>query len=190
VQPGLRWRYLGLCAAAATAEFAGVLAISGSLSPGTRTPPHPPLVACLLLIAITSPLQAAAEEYLFRGYLLQAFGSLAATAWFGVIASALLFALFHGSQNLPLFLDRFAFGLLAAVLVWRTGGLEAGIAAHVANNVLAYGSAALTGSVASLRAVNTLSWSSAAIDIAGFAAFTGVAILLGRQLRTRTTTTP
>lgn len=189
VQPGLRWRYLGLCVATAAAVFVGVLAISGSLSPGTRTPTQPHLVAFLLIIAITSPLQAAAEEYLFRGYLLQAFGSLAATPWFGVIASALLFALFHGSQNLPLFLNRFAFGLLAAVLVWRTGGLEAGIAAHTANNLLAYGSAALTGSIASLRAVDTISWANAALDIGGFAAFTLVAILLGRGLQNRTSKT-
>ena len=191
VHPGLRWRYLAVCAAAAVVVFAGILVLGSALGPETVAQPQPKrqLVAFLLVIAITSPLQAAAEEYLFRGYLLQAFGSLAAPPWFGVVASALLFALFHGSQDLPLFLDRFAFGLLAALLVWRTGGLEASIAAHVANNVLAYGSATLAGSVAGLRAVNTLGWSSATIDISGFAAFTAVAILLGRQLRTRTSTT-
>jgi membrane protease YdiL (CAAX protease family) len=189
VRPGLRWRYLGLCAAAAAAVFAGVLALSGSLSASAATPTQPQLVAFLLIIVITSPLQAAAEEYLFRGYLLQAFGSLAATPWFGVVASALLFALFHGSQNLPLFIDRFAFGLLAAVLAWRTGGLEAGIAAHTANNLLAYGSAALTGSITSLRAIDTISWANAALDIGGFTAFTLVAILLGRGLQNRTSKT-
>lgn len=192
VQPRLRWRYLLACAAIALVVLGGVLLLGSTLSPDTTTPPQPQrqLVAFLLVIAITSPLQAAAEEYLFRGYLLQAFGSLLATPWFGVVASALLFALFHGSQNLPLFLDRFAFGMLAALLVWRTGGLEAGIAAHTANNLLAYGSAALTGSVAGLRAVNTLSWSNAAVDIAGFAAVALIATLLGRGLQTRTIADP
>lgn len=190
VHPGLRWRYLIACATVAVVVLGIVLLLSSTLGPEAVTQPQRQLVAFLLVIVITSPLQAAAEEYLFRGYLLQALGSLAATPWLGLVASALLFALFHGSQNLPLFLDRFAFGMLAALLVWRTGGLEAGIAAHAVNNLLAYSSAALTGNIAGLRAVNTLSWSNAAIDIGGFAAFTAIAILLGRQLRTRTSSTP
>ena len=53
--------------------------------------------------------------------------------------TALLFALAHGLQNFPLFFDRFMFGLIAAWLVIRTGGLEAGIALHVLNNFLAFG---------------------------------------------------
>ena len=69
---------------------------------------------------------------------MQALGSLVARPWFGVVVSAVVFALLHGLQNPPLFVDRLAFGLLAGWLVWRTGGLEAGIAAHVVNNVFAY----------------------------------------------------
>jgi hypothetical protein len=74
------------------------------------------------VIVLTSPIQAAAEEIFFRGYLLQALGSLVARPWFGVIASSVVFALLHGTQNVPLFVDRLAFGLLAGLLVWRTGG--------------------------------------------------------------------
>ena len=70
-----------------------------------------------------------------------------------MVVSSVVFALLHGTQNLPLFVDRLAFGLLAAVLVWRTGGLEAGIAAHVINNVFAYSVAGLTTSVAALKAI-------------------------------------
>ena len=95
-----------------------------------------------------------AEEVFFRGYLLQALGSLVAQPWFGVVVSAVVFALLHGTQNLPLFVDRLAFGLLAGVLVWRTGGLEAGIAAHVVNNVFAYVIAGLTTSIAALKAIS------------------------------------
>ena len=107
----------------------------------------------LVVIMLTSPLQATAEEVFFRGYLMQALGSLVAQPWFGVVVSAVVFALLHGTQNLPLFLDRLGFGLLAAVLVWRTGGLEAGIAAHIINNVFAYVLAGLTTSVAEIRAI-------------------------------------
>ena len=52
---------------------------------------------------------------------------------------AVLFALAHGAQDAPVFVDRLAFGLVAGILVIATGGLEAGIAMHVLNNFLAYG---------------------------------------------------
>ena len=68
----------------------------------------------LAVIVLTSPIQAAAEEIFFRGYLMQALGSLVRAPWFGVVVSSVVFALLHGTQNLPLFVDRLAFGLLAA----------------------------------------------------------------------------
>ena len=49
-----------------------------------------------------------------------------------------LFALAHGAQNFPLFFDRFAFGLMAGLTVILVGGLEAGIALHILNNLLAF----------------------------------------------------
>src|SRR3712207_8477032 len=36
------------------------------------------------------------------------------------------------------FLDRFAFGLAASAVVWLTGGLEAAIVLHAANNVVVF----------------------------------------------------
>ena len=53
------------------------------------------------------------------------------------------------------------------MLVWRTGGLEAGIAAHVVNNVFAYVIAGLTTSIATLKAVREISWVDAASMSAG-----------------------
>lgn len=93
----------------------------------------------LLVILLLTPLQAAGEEYVFRGYLTQAFGGLVRTPYLAVVGPALLFAIAHGSQSVPVFIDRFAFGLVAGVLVILTGGLEAGIAMHVLNNFVAYG---------------------------------------------------
>ena len=188
VQPRIRWRYLLICLGVAAVVLNGVGLLSGLAGSGTGVQPQPQLVGFLVVIILTSPLQAAAEEYLFRGYLLQALGSLVTTPWFGVLVSAALFAAFHGGQNLPLFLNRLAFGLLAAVLVLKTGGLEAGIAAHIVNNLSAYTIAAFTTSIASLRAVNEISWAASGLNIAGFALFTLAAILLGRRLRLNTTT--
>lgn len=100
------------------------------------------VVATLLVVLLTTPLQAAGEEYLFRGYLSQAIASwvrpeLAGALVAGVL-TGLLFALAHGAQDVPTFLSRLAFGLTGSVVVWLTGGLEAAIAYHVMNNVLLF----------------------------------------------------
>jgi ascorbate-specific PTS system EIIC-type component UlaA len=60
---------------------------------------------------------------------------------------ALLFAIAHGSQSAPVFVDRFAFGAVAGVLAVRTGGLEAGIAMHLLNNWLSLGLALALGDI-------------------------------------------
>ena len=51
----------------------------------------------------------------------------------------------------PIFFDRFAFGLVAGMLVILTGGLEAGIAMHVLNNWLAFGIALAFGDTRARR---------------------------------------
>jgi membrane protease YdiL (CAAX protease family) len=186
VEPKIRWKFLLLSLAVATVALNGVLWLSTLVQglPPIRMQPN--FWAFLVVIILTSPIQAAAEEIFFRGYLMQALGSLVAQPWFGVVVSSLVFALLHGVQNLPLFLDRLAFGLLAALLVWRTGGLEASIAAHVINNVFAYLVAALTTSIATLKAVQEIGWLDAAFDVGGFALFAVLAYLLSRLLKLRT----
>jgi uncharacterized protein len=96
----------------------------------------------LVVVLLTTPLQSAAEEYVFRGYLSQAIAGWIrapqAGAVVAAVLSALLFAAAHGSQDLLTFLDRFAFGLAASAVVWLTGGLEAAIALHAVNNVLVF----------------------------------------------------
>jgi membrane protease YdiL (CAAX protease family) len=188
VHPRLRWRYLLISLAIAAVSFAVVLAASTLATPGTHFQPQHHFWIYLIIILLTSPLQAAGEEYLFRGYILQAFGSIMRSPWFGIITSSVVFALFHGTQNLPLFIDRLAFGLLAALLVHRTGGIEAGIAAHAVNNVFAFGLAGLTGSIAQARGLQEISWVNAGVDVGGFALFAVLAWLAARRVQLRTTT--
>jgi membrane protease YdiL (CAAX protease family) len=186
VRPGLRGRYLLVCLGIALLSLNGVLLLSQLAAPERLSfAVQPGFWGFLVVILLTSPLQAAAEEIFFRGYLMQALGSLVAQPWFGVVVSSVVFALLHGTQNLPLFVDRLAFGLLAAVLVWRTGGLEAGIAAHVVNNVFAYLIAGLTTGIPALRAVRGIGWTDAAFDVGGFAVFAVLAHLAFRALRMR-----
>ena len=69
--------------------------------------------------------------------------------------------------------------------VWRTGGLEAAIAAHVVSNVLTYVLAGVTTSVATVRAVEEIGWVDAAIDVAGFAVVAVVAVLVAQLMSLR-----
>ncbi len=189
VQPGMRWRYLILCLGVAAVVLNGVLwasFLTGDMP--VFDGGQEAWLAFLLILVVTSPLQAAAEEIFFRGYVLQVIGSSPGGAWVGVVGSALVFALLHGVQNPALFAHRFAFGLVAGALVVVTGGLEAGIAAHIVNNLAAYGYAVFTTSVADLRTVTSITWAEAAWNIAGFALFGLVAWWMGRRLRVATRT--
>ena len=185
VQPGLRRRYLLICLGVALVSLNGVLALSTTVGGVPAFAVQKDFWLFLAAIVITSPIQAAAEELFFRGYLMQALGSMVSRPWFGVVGSSVVFALMHGTQNLPLFVDRLAFGLLAAALVWRTGGLEAGIAAHVVNNVFAFVWAGLTTSIATLKAVQQIGWVDAAFDVGGFALFALLALLVAGRMRLR-----
>ncbi|MGY1812100.1 CPBP family glutamic-type intramembrane protease [Blastococcus sp. SYSU D00820] len=96
----------------------------------------------LVVVFLTTPLQSAAEEYLFRGYLSQAIagwiGREPAGAVVAALVTAALFSLAHVPPDLGTFLDRFAFGLAASAVTWLTGGLEAAIVLHAVNNVVVF----------------------------------------------------
>ncbi len=188
VQPGLRWRFMLAALLLGVVVLGGLWAVS-RIGQAWVFAPEQAAGWYLLVIVLTSPLQAAAEEYFFRGYLVQALHTTASTSpWFGVVGSAAVFALLHGTQNLPLFLYRFVFGVLAGVLVVKTGGLEAGIAAHIVNNVVAYGYAVLSGTVVATHAVTEIGWSELGWSLVGFAGFAAAAIWIARRMRVATTT--
>ncbi|QIK73363.1 CPBP family intramembrane metalloprotease [Propioniciclava coleopterorum] len=188
---GLRWGWLGACLLVAFASLWLVLVVQNLTQPGGPSfalNPQPGAVWFIVIMLLTTPLQAAAEEYFFRGYLMQSLGSMVASPWFGILTSAAVFTAFHGSLDPALVLDRFAFGVLAGWLVVRTGGLEAGIAAHVANNVTSFGLAALTASVAQVKAISEVTWIVAAWDVGRFALFTVLIVLLARRWKPATET--
>lgn len=191
VRPGLRWRPFLVFLGVALVTLNGVLLINNTIAGKPFVvEPQQGFAGFLVAILLTSPLQAAAEEVFFRGYLLQALGSLSANRWVGILASSLLFALFHGVQNGWLFASRFAFGVLAAVLVVYVGGLEAGIAAHVVNNVCAFVYAGLSTGIAQLKATTEVTPGDAVGEIVMYAVFTAAALGVGRLLRLQRTTGP
>lgn len=97
-----------------------------------------PVLLCLIAV------QSGAEELLFRGYLAQQLARLGRigrhpAVWAGV--PALVFAAMHMAPGLPgdialLYgLVTLLFGLTAAALVWRTGGLAAAMGMHAGFNL-------------------------------------------------------
>lgn len=116
----------------------------------------------LLIVVILVPIQATAEELVYRGLFMQSLG-----AWLGEVRGASAFASFVRGPWLPIAVPALAFGFShiydfwgwAAVVAmgvatgwvsWRTGGLEAAISLHVVNNLVAFSlmSAGLGGETA------------------------------------------
>jgi len=162
-------------------------AAAASQGPEPAFPGLGSFVALASVILLTTPLQAAGEEYLFRGYLGQVLGAWVRSPWFGGVVTSTLFALAHGQQDAWLFADRFLFGAVAWWLAVRTGGLEAPIALHAVNNVLGLLLAAAFGQVGASLMATDLPWTYAVADACVVLAFGVLAARLAahREMRTR-----
>lgn len=136
----MRWGWLATCCGLA-ALLVVVLPLAFDLAVGARYIPSTSLptgglIAMLVAIVLVVPVQAYAEELVFRGYLMQTIGRwLKHPAW-AIIIPAPLFMLGH-LYDLWGQLSVLVMGLAAGYITWRTGGLEAAIALHVVNNLLA-----------------------------------------------------
>ncbi|SHI53787.1 hypothetical protein SAMN02745244_00553 [Tessaracoccus bendigoensis DSM 12906] len=97
----------------------------------------------LIGLLLVTPFQAAAEEYLLRGFVYRTVGSWFAApmvaAVVGGLVNSLIFAAIHLSTDPWLNLTYFSIGAIASYLVWRTGGLEAAVALHIVNNMIGMG---------------------------------------------------
>lgn len=197
VFPRLRWRFLFICVGLSFLALIATVAVSALLPQQAATSVGgglneftPTLRSFLLVVLFLTPLQAAAEEYAFRGYLLQAFGGLFRSPYLAVGASSLLFALAHGAQDAPIFIDRFAFGLVAGTLVIVTGGLEAGIAMHVLNNWLAFGVSLAYGDMSSALNPTGGTWWSIPVTLTQSLTYLALAWWVARHLGLTTRTDP
>jgi membrane protease YdiL (CAAX protease family) len=197
VMPKLRWKFLFACLGLAVVALLAQVLVSQFLPGGAQDVQAGQKLnhftttsaALALVVVLTTPLQAAGEEYVFRGYLLQAMGSLFGK-WVAILTTATVFALAHGAQNVPLFFDRFAFGLIAGWLVTRTGGLEAGIAMHVLNNFLAFGFAIAFGSISDSVNVSAVSWWNIVLTVTQSGVYAVLVLWLARKMQLRTRTQP
>ena len=140
VEGRLRWRWLARVTAVAFVLYGAVIVASLALGLGGEAT-APSLADDALLYVVIAlllvPVQATAEEYVFRGYLFQLVGAWTRFAIVPVLVSTPLFVAGHLYEFWGL-VDVTIFALMASYLVIRTGGLEAAIAAHVANNLVLF----------------------------------------------------
>ena len=139
VDGSIRRRLLLRCLGLATLLTVPVVLVSVTLEGGWHhaavTDRTVPIVALALLVV---PLQAAAEEYLFRGLLMQTIGAWLRHPAFAIVIPVPLFTLGHDYDVVGM-VDVAIFGLAMGWLTWRTGGLEAAIGLHVATNAVLIG---------------------------------------------------
>ena len=91
-------------------------------------------IAFLLVIFISIPLQSIAEEYIFRGLLMQTLGSWSKIPVLALVLQAIIFGLFHGYNSLGL-IETITMGLVCGYFAWKTNGIEVCSAIHSANNM-------------------------------------------------------
>ena len=139
----LRWRWMLRLILPIVIAYGASTLFSVLLLPlltGESIPP--PVVSSttwivVLLAVLLVPLQAAAEEFFFRGYLAQMIGGWLKHPLFAILLPVPLFTIGHQYDVWGL-IDVSVFAVVAGWLVWRTGGLEASIVAHVVNNTVIF----------------------------------------------------
>lgn len=134
----MRWGWLGKCMLVALSILTLSLALSFGVDTASGIPFEPDFAApnmwlLLILTLLLVPFQATAEEYIFRGYLMQLLGSWLRHPAFAILIPVPFFMAGH-MYDIYGQLDVGFFAIAAGWLAWRTGGLEAAIALHVVNN--------------------------------------------------------
>jgi membrane protease YdiL (CAAX protease family) len=190
VEGHLRWPWLVICLGLCTVPVTVLLVVS-TLLPGDDGPgPHLVGFGSFLvsagLLAHVVPLQAVAEEYFTRGWLLQAVGAYCRRPWLPIAVQAVVFAALHGWGTPWGFADLVVFGSVAGWLTVRTGGLEAAIALHVVNNLLDGLVSAAYGDLSVDRTAADLPWQLALVDTGLLIAYAWLVLKVfdRRQVRT------
>lgn len=94
-------------------------------------------ILSFVLVTVLGPLQCIAEEYIYRGLLMQAIGSWVRVPVIAVILQAALFAASH-PYNTTGKLAILASGTAMGLAAWIGRGLEVSSAVHAANNMTAF----------------------------------------------------
>lgn len=139
-----RWNRFAVSAAIWIVFAAIYLFVSIRINPSNFSGPNitRTIVPLIIISVFLIPFQAAWEEIIFRGYLMQGFTVLFRNRWAPVVVTSLLFALMHVInpevkeygfwRMMPQYL---LFGFIFGIMTIMDDGAEAAIGAHAANNV-------------------------------------------------------
>lgn len=154
VEGRFRWGLLARSAIVLVPVFVvyvGSAFVVGGLPQG---PLNAEAIPYVIIVLLTTPLQAAGEEYAVRGLMTRAIA-----AWIpprlvamvvASVGSAVIFALGHPNLTPGRLASLLVVALGFSVLTWRTGGLEAAVLGHALNNMLIMIPTALWGDMGSL----------------------------------------
>ena len=90
-------------------------------------------VLFFIMTLITVPLQCIAEEYVYRGLIMQTFGSWFKIPVLAIFIQSVIFSLSHSYNGLGL-IEILITGFALGFFTWKTNGIEVSSAIHTANN--------------------------------------------------------
>jgi len=100
------------------------------------------LIPLVIISVLFIPFQAAFEELLFRGYLMQGFAVLFRNRWAPLISTSVLFGLLHGWNPeikefgfFTMMPQYILFGLVFGIITIIDDGIEIPLGVHAANNI-------------------------------------------------------
>lgn len=88
----------------------------------------------LIISLIFVPLQCIAEEYVYRGLIMQTFGSWFNIPLLAILLQGIIFAVSH-DYNILGNIEILISGLVMGFLAWKANGIEVSSAFHTANNL-------------------------------------------------------
>ena len=142
VANAFRWRWFGRLALVVVPVWAVYVGLSFVFEPAGEVRIDGTVVALLVIVLLTTPLQSAGEEFGMRGLVQRSVGS-----WFrrpivafvvSTAVSGTLFTLAHFAADPWLIAFYFVFAASASLAARGTGGLEAPVLVHAVNNLLVF----------------------------------------------------
>lgn len=101
-----------------------------------------PFAVLFVIAVVLVPVQTSTEEYVFRGYLMQAFGNLALNKWFPLVMTSLIFGGMHffnpevSKIGNIIFVYYIGTGLFLGIITLMDEGMELALGFHAANNLI------------------------------------------------------
>jgi membrane protease YdiL (CAAX protease family) len=141
----IRWRRVFAGAGVWLVIAALVSVVEAFLYPGRYVLTFQPVTLLLfaLLALLLIPIQTSAEEFFFRGYLLQWMGLRLKNRWLLSLLNGLLFFLPHAANpemaadSVLVGLSYFVMGFFLSLITLQDNGIELALGMHAANNLFA-----------------------------------------------------